>query len=359
LTAARAALFLRGHLAPEEPPHRQVEAVLLELESLVSLLDRVQPPRWPKLPLDGYGPLAQPMGFRPAQGGEEEQCARLVRSAGELLERCPAGLRTRHLAARLGELVADWELVRHLGTPRVRQTARARLGAMGAAAQEGLETARAWAQLEPETSSHPMVIVRELARERVRQLPIPVRILEANMGPRAAIGEGALFLRPDLRLPLDEAEGLLLHELDGHLLPRSAARDHGAPLAVGAEGASIDEEGFALWLEMASGLFPVARRRQLALRHLAALCVLDERPMEEAGPELEERGYSREAVFDALARALRGGGLCREAFYLPALLRVSGLLRQHPDAESLFRAGRVSASFVRELFDPELPLSFA
>jgi hypothetical protein len=134
-----------------------------------------------------------------------------------------------------------------------------------------------------------------------------------------------------------------VHEIEGHARPRCAALQLDMPLfAVGTAGGLDDQEGRALALERRAGLLDGRRRRELALRHVAA------RAVERGSDFVATARLSLDAgapIADALriaARVHRGGGLAREIVYLPALLRVEAALAEDPSIDPVLASGRVS-----------------
>jgi hypothetical protein len=188
-------------------------------------------------------------------------------------------------------------------------------------------------------------------RRRAAELGLPVRV-ERRPGQLAiaASGHGIVAVRPGVMLLAADAERITLHELLGHVLPRHrAARGAISLLRVGTAGSVEHEEGRALVIEARAGLFDARRRRELALRHLAALAVRDGADFEGTVRVLVERGAPPASAVAIGARAHRGGGLAREIVYLPAYLEVSDAFTREPSLERWFERGRVGVTAAREL----------
>lgn len=181
-------------------------------------------------------------------------------------------------------------------------------------------------------------------RQEVGARRLPFRVLIVEIAPLAATGDGTIQVAARRRLRPEDVERTVLHEIEGHAAP--AARGASMPLGIFAFGTargSDDQEGRALWLERAAGFLGASRRRELGLRHVAARSV-------ERGADFVETARlvlasGAPGVGDALriaARVHRGGGLGREAVYLPALLRVEAALAAQPGLADVLGAGRVS-----------------
>lgn len=188
-------------------------------------------------------------------------------------------------------------------------------------------------------------------RQEVGARRLPFRVVVMDIAPLAATGDGAIQVAARRRMTREDVERTVLHEVEGHAAP--AARALGMPLGifgVGTAGGSDDQEGRALAIERAAGFLQGARRRELALRHLGARCVERGADFVDTARVLLEAGAP--TVRDALritARVHRGGGLGREAVYLPALIRVEAALRDEPEIAAVLGSGRVAVDAARVL----------
>lgn len=175
-----------------------------------------------------------------------------------------------------------------------------------------------------------------------RRLPLRV-VARENLASLAATGDG--FVQVVARRPLGrrDVERTVLHELAGHAEPRFRAASQ--PLGIFALGTAYgadDQEGHALWLERAQGFLDHARRREIALRHVAARAVEARADFVATARRLLGRGAPLPAALRITARVHRGGGLGREAVYLPGLLRVSAAIAADHRVGEVLRCGRVS-----------------
>jgi hypothetical protein len=134
----------------------------------------------------------------------------------------------------------------------------------------------------------------------------------------------------------------VLHEIAGHVEPRlRAATTHLGIFAVGTAWGSDDQEGRALALERTSGFLDLDRRREIALRHLAARSIEARADFVATVRLLLDRGAPLDVALRIAARAHRGGGLGREAVYLPALLRFEAAVAADGEIDHVLGAGRV------------------
>ena len=175
-----------------------------------------------------------------------------------------------------------------------------------------------------------------------RRLPLRV-VVKDNLASLAATGDGFVQIVAGRPLHRRDVERTVLHEIAGHVEPRLRAAE--APLgifAVGTARGADDQEGRALVLERAAGFLDLGRRREIALRHLAARSVEAQADFVETARFLLDRGAGLEPALRIAARAHRGGGLGREAVYLPALLRVEAALAEDCGIDRVLASGRVA-----------------
>jgi hypothetical protein len=280
----------------------------------------------------------------------------------------------RVYAARLEELALDLELVGAAFGPSVVRRARARWGRIDAEvdrvaiewAAEAREAEDDDAPRIPTDDEHdPRSLVSAL-RRAAGAARVPVRVLVRDrIGALAASGDGVVVVARGRSTTPRETARVVLHEIEGHVLPRERAKAgranaDGAPgappapgvVALGSAGASEDEEGRALVLEERAGFLHAARRRALGLRHLAARHVLAGAGFVELVRTLHrDRGEPLEDALRLASRAMRGGharggdvlgGIAREIIYLPGYLRVLEATRD--DAAALDRLGTARLS---------------
>ncbi|MFO0755671.1 MAG: DUF1704 domain-containing protein [Byssovorax sp.] len=260
-------------------------------------------------------------------------------------------------AARARELAEEAALCEHAGTPGLWAAARRRYARRDRFDTDADALAVTWLD-EPEAAApspdelpcvrsddeaDPRSLLSRLRREIGRRR-LPIRaVVSPNIASLAATGDGFVQVVAARMLSVRDVERTVLHEIEGHVLPRLASARHRLGIfAVGTARGSDDQEGRALLFERAAGFLDRGRRREIALRHLAARSVERGASFVSTADLLVERGA---AVPDALriaARVHRGGGLGREAVYLPALLRVEAALERDRGLDQVLAAGRVS-----------------
>lgn len=198
--------------------------------------------------------------------------------------------------------------------------------------------------------SDPRSLVRRM-REVIGERRLPLRVMVArSLAPLAAIGDGVVQIAPSRVVHHEDVERTVLHEIEGHALP--ALRAEHAPIglfAIGTARGSDTQEGWALLLEERAGFLGSRRKRELALRHLAARAAHRGESFPQAVDALLGAGAPQTAALRVAARAFRGGGLGREASYLPAFVEVRAALADQPELETCISAGRVSVTAARTL----------
>jgi hypothetical protein len=181
-----------------------------------------------------------------------------------------------------------------------------------------------------------------------RRLPFRV-VVSTRLAALAATGAGVIYVADGRPLGLSATLRTVLHEIEGHALPR--ARALSAPLgifAVGSARGSDDQEGRALGLERGAGLLGGERKLELARRHLAGRMVEAGADFVDTARFLErETGASIETTLRIAARAHRGPGLARELVYLPAYLRLRRT--RHGSVERVMAHGQIAVDAVETL----------
>ncbi len=175
-----------------------------------------------------------------------------------------------------------------------------------------------------------------------RKLPFRV-VVARDSSALAATGDSFVQVAKNRKMTLADVERTVLHEIEGHVLPRWRANAQSLGLfALGTRFGVDDQEGRALCIEQRAGHLTIFRRRELAFRHIAARRAEHGAEFVDVVPILLERGATLTDALRITARVFRGGGLARELVYLPAFLRVESALRASPDIDGVVGAGRVS-----------------
>lgn len=346
---------------PRRPDLDALEAQLLQCEGQVRLLDRATPSSFSgavegmvagSIPLDAFRMPVSPL----TSSALADETVRRVLDA---LARVPPDLRAELLVERASELLFEIELARSLGTPDVVDLIQGALSSFTDQLAEADASSEEWLagpDAEEEDEEAPSVLLEEMARIEVEERGLFVRVVARDMPSRAAAGPGTLFVQRRLVVSRKVARRILVHELDGHLLPRLSGVALGAPFSIGPSGASFDEEGYALELERRSGFLEGSRRRELALRHRASRRSLSGDSPDLIVQELCDLGLARDVAIRIWARAARGPGLGRDLSYLAGFIQVSRAFARDPGLERWFRMGRMSAGAALRLertFRPE------
>ncbi|HQY64146.1 MAG TPA: DUF1704 domain-containing protein [Polyangiaceae bacterium] len=301
--------------------------------------------------------------WRYGRGGRGELRARLTRLA-RALEGVEGPLAALYLA-RAEELALECALVGAVGTGAFGPLAARRfLEAEGV--ERGLDFAREHvgdhepeAALGPSLPSHdpsPSSLVSRMRAElSARGIPFRVCVVE-GLSALAATGDGAVFVAHGRETRGDDVPRTVLHELDGHVLPR--VRAAAAPLALfrfGAARATDDQEGYALLLEERGGFLGPARRRELSARRVAVQLAVDGASYGECARALMTRhAFEAGAAARLAERVYRGGdgvclGLARDRVYLDAWLRLRAAFAEEPHLEGLVSGGQISLAAARAL----------
>ena len=186
------------------------------------------------------------------------------------------------------------------------------------------------------------LLVRMRAEIGARRLPYRVVVVR-DLSSLAATGEGVVQVAAGRMMTRGDVERTVLHEIEGHVLPRCRAAEMGLGIfVIGTQRGADDQEGRALLLERRAGALVGGRRRELAFRHVAARRLEAGADFVETARLLLGHGASLSDALRITARVYRGGGLGREVVYLPALLRVEGALAVDPSLDVVLGAGRVS-----------------
>jgi hypothetical protein len=267
------------------------------------------------------------------------------------------------LAERAQELAVEAALCEAIGTPEVEKLARERFApADPEVAEEASRTCAKWLEEEQETDAgatmasddpDPGSLVSRLRAEVGRlRLPFSV-VIQPALAPLAATGDRVILVASGRPTTARDVARTVLHEIEGHVLPR--ARAVGSPLLllrIGTARGVDDQEGRALLLEERADLMCGRRRRNLALRHRAFEAMVDGASFADVTRELTAAHGAEPAIAVVIAeRVFRGGdgvhpGLGRERVYLESLVRVRAHLAENPDDEAVLASGQVGLDAV-------------
>jgi hypothetical protein len=267
------------------------------------------------------------------------------------------------VAERARELAIEAALCEAVGTPELSRLAGERFGlAKREVKEEASRTCARWLreQREPESGGmlasddpDPRSLVSRLRAEVGRlRLPFAV-VIQPALAPLAATGDRVILVAAGRPTTERDVARTVLHEIEGHVLPRARALKASLLLLrIGTARGVDDQEGRALLLEERAGLLCARRRRHLALRHRAFEAMADGASFADVTRELTStRGLEPEYAVVVAERVFRGGdgthpGLGRERVYLESLVRVRAYLEAHPEDEPLLASGQVGLDAV-------------
>ncbi|HVJ16495.1 MAG TPA: tyrosine/phenylalanine carboxypeptidase domain-containing protein [Polyangiaceae bacterium] len=345
---------------PDYSEFSAIDALLKRAEQMVMLIDRATPK-------DGAIELARVLeAWRKGRKLVPNFVYQPVPELGELRAELTAAAE-RHegrsplfdlYVERARELEFDARLAQNIGQPEFAVLAAQRFpmppgddGAQAAALARGyasLSIAKTEEPLHATDDASDTSSLVSLMRRRVAELGLSVRVEVRPQSAVATVGEGFIGIRPRVWLTAKQAERVVVHETLGHALPRARARKSTfGLLAVGSAKSSETEEGRALLVEERARLLDEDRKRELGLRHIAALSVRRGANFRDTSDELVELGATLELALDLAARVHRGGGLAREIVYLPSYLSVKHDLAVEPALERWLERGRLSIRAAR------------
>ena len=161
---------------------------------------------------------------------------------------------------------------------------------------------------------------------------------ETTPGTHIFTSAGNLHVAYDYRCAETRVEPLIEHEVGTHTVTRFNGRCQ--PLAVLECGlADYDDlqEGIAVLAEYVAGDMPPSRLRVLAARVVAARMAIDEEPASRIYAAMrDECSLDDSVAFDSTVRALRGGGMTKDALYLNGLIDLLAYLKNGGDVPFLF-----------------------
>lgn len=267
------------------------------------------------------------------------------------------------LAARFDELELELGMLEVVGQPkRLRPLSRRRWGSEPTTSEGvciGTFATTVLAQVDPQPEP-PALPAREagggrsverIVRELAASAGLPVEVcVHPQLLSKAAAGERTVYLA-DVRFGTREGLRLAVHEVFGHLVSAANARlQPHAPLQIGTARSFEDQEGLAVWLEERAGVLDGGRMRTLAARYVAAQTFFDGASFGETARVLHRRhGLRAEDALVTAERVHRGGGIARDAVYLPAYLRVRDALGSARATIHELQRGRASLDALPEL----------
>ncbi|EMD82324.1 tyrosine/phenylalanine carboxypeptidase domain-containing protein [Pacificimonas flava] len=197
---------------------------------------------------------------------------------------------------------------------------------------------------EPEPRDADCEAFCELAREelawyrdRIPELAAEV-VVDPHPGTHVFVSQGNLHVACDYRVPVSHMIPLMGHEIGTHVVTRYNGRQQPLrTLEVGLADYDALQEGLGVLSEYLSGYLPPMRLRTLAARVIAAHMALQEKsPAEIFAAMYDHCHMGEELSFSTTIRALRGGGMTKDALYLSGLSDLVRYLNHDGDFEALF-----------------------
>jgi hypothetical protein len=266
------------------------------------------------------------------------------------------------LAARAEELADGSLLATLVGEPAFSEALPRRAWRDDTATQ----LAESWARERPSpaprlhASAGPGATLETALRERLLALGVgwPV-IVRPRMAALAATGDGFVAVAEGRTLSEEALARTVVHEIEGHVLPRIEAARAAHPLAgIGSASGALAQEGWAIVCEERAGLLGATRRHELGWRALACARMAAGEAFVAVRRALErEAGFDPELALALAERVFRGSdgrspGQGREAAYVTYYARVRAHLADDPAAEAHYRAAEITPEACRALGSP-------
>ena len=153
--------------------------------------------------------------------------------------------------------------------------------------------------------------------------------VESDVGSSLMVNHGDLLIDRTARVPRSRVMPLIAHEVGVHVVTRHNGRQQPLrQLECGLAHYDALQEGLATLAEYLAGYLPARRLRVLAARVVAADMAVRGESIEAIFATLYEgHGLAPFAAFDTAVRAMRGGGLTKDAVYLDGLWQLLAHLR--------------------------------
>lgn len=175
-------------------------------------------------------------------------------------------------------------------------------------------------------------------------------VVDTDLNSMMMVSHGTFYVDGDLRLPHARIQPLVQHEIGTHVVTRhNGGHQALRQLQVGLAHYDALQEGLGVLAEFLAGFMPGERLRVLAARVIATDMVLQGNGVPEIFDLLHNtHEMPTDDAFDVAVRALRGGGLTKDAVYLGGLRDLLGHLAGGGALEDLY-AGKFALAHVPAL----------
>jgi uncharacterized protein (TIGR02421 family) len=170
-------------------------------------------------------------------------------------------------------------------------------------------------------------------------------VADTDIDSLMMVSHGTFYIDANIRLPRARLQPLIQHEIGTHVVTRHNGRRQALrQLEVGLAQYDPLQEGLGVLAEYLAGYLPGERLRVLAARVVAVDMAIHGQGIPAIFDVLHnEHALPTDDAFDVAVRALRGGGLTKDAVYLRGLRDLLVHLHQGGGFEPLF-AGKFALS---------------
>ena len=163
-------------------------------------------------------------------------------------------------------------------------------------------------------------------------------LLIEDLNSSLMVNNGHLYIDSLMKLPQSRVQPLLAHEMGVHMITRYNGRCQAIrQLESGLAHYDTLQEGLATLCEYLTGFLPPQRLRVLAGRVLAVNLAIKGEGLNDIFFYLRDQVKLNEHLaFDTAVRALRGGGLTKDAVYLKGLIEVLAYAKHETCLDELF-----------------------
>ena len=163
-------------------------------------------------------------------------------------------------------------------------------------------------------------------------------VVDDDLNSMMMVSHGRFYINGQIRLPSARVQPLVQHEIGTHVLTRHNGRHQALrQLEVGLAHYDPLQEGLGVLAEYLSGYLPGERLRILAARVVAVEMAIHGEGVPAIFDLLHNtHGLPMDDAFDVAVRALRGGGLTKDAVYLSGLVDLIDYLHEDGEFEPLF-----------------------